>query len=186
MPSSCACSNARDLLELAAAAFGAEVDGRADPDTAHVERLLHAREHDLVELVRVGDELAVVELEDEGDLVGVALGDRTEHAEGARDAVAPARDRELDDVLGVEVDRVGREARTGGVFDALVDRQDRDVAGVAEPTVSEECLQIAQHGSLAVRVDPDAVEEIGTGSVQHVLGDGLAGVAQQGFAVLAE
>ena len=36
--------------------------------------------------------------------------DRAEHAERRGDGVAAALDRQLDDVLGVEVDRVGREA----------------------------------------------------------------------------
>ena len=55
--------------------------------------------------------------------------------------VAAALDRQLHDVLGIEVLRVGRERRAGGMLDALVDRQDRDVAGAAEPAVIEQRLQ---------------------------------------------
>ena len=89
------------------------------------------REHDLVELVRIGQKLVVVELHQERDLVGVLARDRAEHAERRRDGVAAAFDRELDDVLRVEVDRVRGEARAGGVLDALIDRQDRNVARAA-------------------------------------------------------
>ena len=54
-----------------------------------------------------------------------------EHAERRGDGVAAALDRELDDVLGIEVRGVRRERRAGRVLDALIDRQDRDVAGAA-------------------------------------------------------
>ena len=52
-----------------------------------------------------------------------------EHAERRRHGVAAAFDRQLHDVLGIEVHRVRRERRAGGVLDALIDRQDRHVAG---------------------------------------------------------
>ena len=58
-----------------------------------------------------------------------------EHAERRGDAVAAAFDGELDDVLGIEVDRVGREARARRVLDALVDRQDRDIARAGQAPV---------------------------------------------------
>ena len=90
-------------------------------------------EHDLVELVRVGQELVVVDLDDERNVVRVLARHRAEHAEGRRDGVAAALDGELDDVLRVEVGRVRRERRAGGVLDALVDRQNRQIAGVGQP-----------------------------------------------------
>ena len=68
-----------------------------------------------------------------------------EHAERRGDGVAAALDRELDDVLGVEVLRVGREARPGGVLDALVDWQDRHVPRAAEPAVVDHELEVPQH-----------------------------------------
>src|SRR3954465_6557725 len=66
---------AADLDELPAALRRAEVDGRADADGAHVPRALDAREHDLVVLVGVGEQLVVVELEDERQLVRVLATD---------------------------------------------------------------------------------------------------------------
>ena len=66
-----------------------------------------------------------------------------EHAERRGDGVAAAFDRQLHDVLGVEVGRVRRERRAGRVLDALIDRQDRDVAGAAEPAGVEQRLQAA-------------------------------------------
>src|SRR4029077_7402241 len=43
--------------------------------------------------------------------------------------VAVAFDRQLDDLLAVEVDRVGGERSARGVLDSLVDRQDGTGAG---------------------------------------------------------
>ena len=80
--------------------------------------------------------------------------------------VAAALDRELDEVLRIEVERVGREARAAGVLDALVDGQDAHVAGAAEAPVVVERLQVAQHLRVAVGLDEDALDEVGAGQVQ--------------------
>ena len=106
-----------------------EVDRRADGDAPHVTRLLDLREHDLVELVRVGQELVVVDLEEERDLVRVLPRDGAEDAERRGDGVAAPLDRGLHDPLRVEADGVLREAGAGRVLDPLVDREDREVAG---------------------------------------------------------
>ena len=120
-----------DLDDLPRGLGRAEVDGGAHRHRAHVGRLLDGAEHDLVELVRVGEELVVVHLHDERDLVGVLARHRAQHAEGGGDGVAAALDGQLDDVLRIEVVGVGRERGAGRVLDALVDRQDRQVAGAA-------------------------------------------------------
>ena len=83
----------------------------------------------------------MIELEDERNLVRVLARDRAEHAERRGHGVAAAFDGELHDVLGIEVGRVRRERRAGGVLDALIDRQDRHVAGAAEPAGVEQLLQ---------------------------------------------
>ena len=66
-----------------------------------------------------------------------------EHAERRGDGVAPALDRELDDVRGVEVVGVLRERRAGRVLDALVDGQDRQVAGAGEAAVADPGIDFA-------------------------------------------
>ena len=155
-----------DLLNLPPRFPGPEVDGGPHPHRPHVERLLDAREPDLVVGVGVGDELVVVELEDERDLVGVAARQGPEHPQGRRHRVAPALDAQPDDVLGVEVGGVGRERGAGGVLDALVDGQDRDVAGVREPPRAEQRLQARQHPRRPVREGAAAVDEVGARQVQ--------------------
>ena len=71
----------------------------------------------------------MVELADEGDAVREAACHRSQHAERGGDRVAATLDSKLHDLASVEVLRVGRERGAGRVLDALVDRQDRQVAG---------------------------------------------------------
>ena len=79
-----------DLDELPAALLAPEVDRRADGGGAHLPRLARAAEHRLVVLVRVGQELVVVQLDDERDLVRPAARHRAEHADRRGDGVAAA------------------------------------------------------------------------------------------------
>ena len=103
-----------------------------------------------------------------------------EHAERRRHGVAAALDRQLHDVLGVEVRRVRRERRAGRVLDALIDRQDRHVAGARQPAV----CRTATAGCASTRggrseLREDAVDEIGARQVQRLLRDRLALVLEQ-------
>ncbi len=72
------------------------------------------------------------------------------------------------------------------MLDALVDRQDRQVAGAAEPAVVEDPLQVDQHARLAVGDPPDAVDVLGTGKVQLIAADAAAGVLEQAGGLVAE
>ena len=72
------------------------------------------------------------------------------------------------------------------MLDALVDGQDRHVAGAAEPAVAEQLLQVAQHLHRAVAARPHPVDEVGAGQVQVVLGDALRDVVQERVGVVAE
>jgi hypothetical protein len=80
--------------------LGAEIDRRADGDGAHVEALLDVSVERLVAGVGIGEQFVVIELDEEGNLVGVLAGDGAEDAEGGGDGVAAAFDGELDDVSG--------------------------------------------------------------------------------------
>ena len=162
MPSSCACWKASPTSRIwRADSVRPEVDRGAHRDRAHVRRLLDAPEQDLVELVRVGEELVVVDLHDERDLVGVLARHRAQHAEGRGDRVAAALDGQLHDVLGVEVGGVLRERGARRVLDALVHGQDRDVAGAGQAAVSRQLLEAAQHRHRAVGDRVHAVHEVG-------------------------
>jgi hypothetical protein len=82
-------------------------------------------------------------------------------------------------VLAVEVLGVGREGGPCRVFDALVDGEDRDVAGAAQAAVVEDGLQAAEHARVAVGDGPDALHEVGAGEMEQLLGHGLAAVLEQ-------
>ena len=151
----------RDLDDLARGVVGAEVDGRADGTCSPCPSACLMVPHVICSaLFGIGEQLVVVELHHERDLVRVLARDRAEHAEGAGDGVAAAFDRELHDVLGVEVLGVLRERSAGRVLDALIDREDRDVAGAGEATVAVHRLQAAQHLRAAIRKRRDLVDEI--------------------------
>ena len=59
------------------------------------------------------------------------------------------------------------------MLDALVNGQDRHVAGAAETAVVEQRLEAAQHLGRAVGVGQHPVDEVRAGEVQVVPGDGL-------------
>ncbi len=96
----------------------------------------------------------MVELHDERDLVGVTTGDYPEHPERRGEGAALSRQRELGQILRVEVSRVLRETRRGRMLYPLVDRQDRKVPGPSEAAVVEHLLQVAQDGCRAGRFAP--------------------------------
>ena len=176
----------RDLLELPVGLLRAPVDGRAHRDRAHVPCLLDRAEQDLVVLGRIGQELVVVQLADERDPVRVAARHRSEDSERGGDGVAAALDRQFDDLLTVEIHRVGGERRAGGVLDALVDRQDRKIAGPGQPSVAEQRLEAPEHPGGSVAVLPDSVDEVWAGQVQLRFGHGLGLELQQACRVGAE
>ncbi len=157
----------------------AEVDGGSHRRRSHVARLLHAREQDLVELVRVGQELVVVDLEDEGDPVGVLASHRGQHAQGRGHGVAAALHCEGHDALGIEAHGVLGEGRARRVLDALVHGQDREVARPRQAAVAEQRLQVAEHGQRAVGGAEDPIHEVGAGKMKVGLRDALAGVVEE-------
>ena len=123
----------------------------------------------------------MVELHDERDPVRVLPRHRAQHAQRRRHRVAAARERQLHDVLGIEVGGVRRKRRARRVLDALVDGQDRNVARARQATSTEQRLQIAHHARRAVGQREDPIHEIGTGKMQVTLRDRLALVRKQLF-----
>src|SRR5262245_65252055 len=72
------------------------------------------------------------------------------------------------------------------MLDALVDGQYRNIAGPGEPPRVEKRLQVAQHRRVAIRNDPDAVDEIWAGQMQEVFRNRLAFVLQQSLPFLPD
>src|SRR5690606_8782761 len=89
-------------------------------------------------------------------------------------------------LLRVEVVEVGRERGATRVFDTLVDRQDRQVAGTRQAPVREQRLQAAQHTGGAVGGAVEAVDPVGAGQMQPLLGDTSSPVAEKAVTVVAK
>ena len=113
-------------------------------------------------------------IHDERNLVRVLARDGAKHAKGRRDGVAAALNRQLDDVFGIEVRRVGRERCAGGMFDALVDGKNRHVAGAGQASGVEDRLERRKHAHGTIRDEMHPLDEIGTGQMERLLRNRLA------------
>ena len=174
------------LHELAAALLRPEIDRSPHGGGAHVPGIAHGAEHHLVIGVGVGEQLVVVELDDERYLVCISACHGAQHAEGRSHGVTAALDGQPDDILRVEIGRVRGERRPGGVFDALIYGQDRDIARTGQAPVGEDPLQAAERPDVTVGFDPDLVDRIGCGQVKLALVDRPAHMGKVVFGLLPE
>src|SRR5580658_7326040 len=144
-----------NLLELAVAFRTAPIDCCPDGYRTHVPGRFDGAEEGLVIPVRQAEEFVMIDLYDEGDSVGIFTGHDVKYPKSGRDGVTTGFDRQLDDVLGVKIDRVGREGSTCAMFDPLVDGEDRQIAGVGQPAVADQDLDASQYLVVATGVHPD-------------------------------
>src|SRR5581483_2508908 len=142
---------------------------------------LDRAEQDLFKVVRIGQEFVVIDFDDKGNLVGVLPRHHAEHAKGGSDGVAAAFDGEADDVFGVKVIGILGEAGAAGMFDALVNGEDGEIASAGEASVIVKTREIGEDAVVAVGVGKDAVYEIRTGEMQTGFGNLGIGKAEQGF-----
>src|SRR5262249_61665179 len=117
----------------------------------HLVSLFDGCKTHLVDLVRVGQQLVVVELYDKGDLVRIFTRHRAKDAVGRGHRIASAFDRELYDVFPVEVVRILGKTSSGRVFNPLVDGQYRHITGPPQAAVSKQPLEVDQDPDVAVR-----------------------------------
>ena len=87
--------------------------------------------------------------------------DDAEAAQCRGEGAALSGEGELGEAQRIEIGRVLRETRRRRMLDALVDGQDRQVAGAGEAAVVEHLLQVAKHRDRPVAVDHHAIDEIG-------------------------
>ena len=152
-----------------------------------VPRLLDRAEHDLVELVRIGQQLVVVDLDDERDLVRPVPRHRAEHAEGRGDRVAPALDGELDDACR------GRSTRD---WERTTRRPSARSPGPPGGSTRSPCRRAGRAGRSTERLRRTRLErsvpvqmrstKSGPGRCSSRLGNRLAFMLQQGRGVVAE
>jgi hypothetical protein len=152
----------------------------------HVVSGLDFSKEDFFEGVRVGEEFVVVDFNKERNLVSVFARNGAEDAEGRADGVATALDGELHDVLGIKIRGVFCEAGAGRVLDALVDGQDRNIAGACEAARVVDPLEIVQNALVPVGVGENAIDEVWPGQVELVLRDGFRSVFEKVVGFVAE
>ena len=103
---------------------------------------------------------------------------RAEHTQGRSNGVAAALDRELNNVGRIEVVGILSERRACRMLNALIDRQDREVAGATEAPSVVHRLQVAEYRHGAVRIAHHALDEVGAGKMQAILIDRRAGMPE--------
>ena len=158
----------RYFENLAVAFLRTEVHGGPHGGGPQLPGLPHRTEHNLVELIGVGQQLVVVDFDHERNLVGVLARHRTKRAERGGHGVATAFHGQPEDVFGVEIHRIGAESGTRGVLNALVDGQDAHVAGAGQAAVVVQRPEAAQHLRTAAAGHKAAVEKAGAGRVNQV------------------
>ena len=72
------------------------------------------------------------------------------------------------------------------MLDALVNRQDREITGAAQPAMSHDALQVAQHAVIAVGDGIKPVHHVRPGKMQAFLGDFRVVEVKQRLGFVAE
>src|SRR6516162_3478088 len=76
-----------DFLNLPARLLRTKINSCSNSDCSHFPCLLNGTEKDLVVMIRIAQELVVVDLDDHWNLVSVSTGDRAEHAKSGGNSV---------------------------------------------------------------------------------------------------
>ena len=72
------------------------------------------------------------------------------------------------------------------MFDALIDRQDGEVASIGEASVTKDGLETAQHANISITWSKDPVDPIGPGQVELLFGDRFANVFEEFFCICSQ
>jgi len=78
----------------------------------------------------------MIQFDHKRDLMSVFAGYGTQDAECGSYRIASPFNCQSDNIFRVEIDRVRSKGCTGGMFDILIYRQDRDISRVCQPSVS--------------------------------------------------
>src|SRR5437899_3704373 len=122
----------------------------------------------------------------ERDFVSVFSGYRTEHTVGGGHGVATAFNCQFYDVFSVKIIRVLGKACSRRMLNALIDRENRQVACAPQAAVVNHPLKVGEHPVVAVRYREQAVDDVGPRQVEEVLGDLRLAEAQKVVGLVAE
>ena len=95
-------------------------------------------------------------------------------------------DGKLHDVLRIEVSRSRRETGGCGMFDPLIDRQNRNVPRPGKPAVVDDRIEIAQHRWRAIAEGDHAIDEISSRQMKALTGKALCLIAKQIVGISAQ
>ena len=84
----------------------------------------------------------MIDLQNEWDLVRIFPTNRTQDTESGRHGVAAPLDRQFHDILWIEIKWIRCERGPAAVFDALINRKNRKVTCVRQPTMVKHGLHI--------------------------------------------
>ena len=98
-------------------------------------RFLYISKQDLIKLIRQSHQFVVINLHDKWNSVSVFSRDAAEHPESRGNAVATALHRQLHNVFRVKILRIRSKRGSGGMLDALIDRQNRNVTRARQSSV---------------------------------------------------
>ena len=118
--------------------------------------------------------------------MGIAPGYRGQDAQGGGHGVAAPFDGQLDNIFRIKINGVGGKRRRRGMFNALVHRQDGQIAGPGQPAMIEHSRQGTQHVDGPVTGHKNPVQEIRTRQMQGFFGKTFACIGQQGFRLMAD
>ena len=144
----------------------AEINRRADCRRAHIVRFLDRAKQDLLEAIWISQQFIMIDLYDERNFMRVLARHNAQHTKRGCDCIASAFDGELDNVFGIEVIGVFREACAARMLDALIHRQNGKITRSAKTTVVMHPRQIAEHAIVAVRMRNNTIYKIRAGQMQ--------------------
>jgi hypothetical protein len=92
----------------------------------------------------------MIDLHHERNFVRILASSHAEHAESGRYRITAAFKGKLYDIFRVKIIWVLREARTCRMFNALIHRQDAQIASASQPPRTIQSLKIYQNSIVAI------------------------------------
>ena len=89
-------------------------------------------------------------------------------------------------MFGIEIVRIGGKRGACRMFDALIHRQNREIAGSRQAAGVVQRLHIAQHSRRTVIVDHHAIDIIRTGQIEVFCGKRQTAMLKKRIRVLAQ
>ena len=160
-----------DVHDLVGCVFATKVDGGTHCACPKVPRFADAAEWNLARSIWVGEQFVVIQLHHERNAMRILAAHACKHAKGAGHCVAATLHCELHDVLAIKVSGVLGKARTSGMLNPLIDRQNAHVPGSTQAPVPIDPLQTAHDLRATVRLREAPVHKVRPRKVQGGLGD---------------